>query len=99
MSRHFATVNPPGPQFAVNWLDAGREPQVAPDPRYPNGMDVDLTKGQTPNCRVDLECPAPRCGTYLVACNVCGIRVAITTAGRRDDPRSARIPCKINGSA
>jgi hypothetical protein len=44
----------------VEWFDEGREPQHPPDPRYPDGIDID------------------------------------ESAGRRDDPRSVRLPCKVN---
>ena len=38
-----------------------------------------------------------RCGVYLVECKICGSSVALTTAGRIDDPRSVTIACKIEG--
>ena len=31
--------------LSIKWVDRGREPQCAPDPKYPNGKDVDLTAG------------------------------------------------------
>jgi hypothetical protein len=40
--------------------------------------------------------PTPRCGKFMVKCDVCGEMVIVTTAGRRDDPRSVRLPCKVN---
>jgi hypothetical protein len=76
----------------VEWIDAGREPQSAPDPAYPEGIDVDVSAGRT-SCEVDLPYPARRCGYYVLSCGLCGGRFILTTAGRPDDPRSARVPC------
>ena len=83
-------------KFRIKWHDAHREPQVKPNPNYPEGKDVDLTIGlHGPSCDTALPYPARRCGYYEVTCVECNIKVAITTAGRPDDPRSARIPCKF----
>jgi hypothetical protein len=81
-------------QFHVVWIDAGREPRQPPDSRYPNGIDI-LSNGQV-KCHVDLPYPARRCGYYRVHCRRCGITVAVTTAGRRDDPRSIELDCLPN---
>lgn len=78
----------------VHWIDSGREPQCPPNPAYPDGVDLDPIPGQI-GCKVDLPYPAKRCGIYTVTCDVCGVRVQITTAGRADDPRSVRMPCNI----
>jgi hypothetical protein len=78
----------------VKWHDAGREPKSAPDPDFPTGTDIDVTEGATATCKTDLPYPARRCGQYLISCSDCGMNVLITTAGRPDDPRSIRIPCK-----
>ena len=78
----------------VTWVDRGREPQVAPNPDYPDGMAVDVSGGAKRACLVDLPYPARRCGYYIVKCDDCGCTVAITTAGRPDDPRSVVLPCK-----
>jgi hypothetical protein len=79
--------------FKIDWLDSGREPQCAPDKRYPNGIDLDMSGGRPMTCITDLPYPAPRCGLWRVTCNTCGYVVAVTAAGRVDDPRSVRIPC------
>jgi len=82
----------------VVWIDRGREPKCAPNASYPNGIDVDATFGaQVPSCIVALPYPARRCGIYEIRCNVCGVIIAATTAGRPDDPRSIKIPCKGMG--
>ncbi len=89
--------------FKIEWVDHGREPQCQPDPAYPKGIDVELYRKldaptcRAPTCRTGLPYPARRCGHYHVKCNICGFTVAITTAGRPDDPRSVLIPCKLKG--
>jgi hypothetical protein len=77
----------------VEWFDSGREPQCAPDPDYPKGKDLDISDGSK-SCCAQLPYPAKRCGYFVVACSKCGMSVAVTTAGRPDDPRSLRMPCK-----
>lgn len=81
------------PEFEIHWLDHGREPQCAPDLRYPNGMDLDLSEDAALFCLVRLPYPAKRCGAHLVRCKVCGISIVITAAGRVDDPKSLKLPC------
>ncbi|WP_340667822.1 hypothetical protein [Bradyrhizobium ottawaense] len=78
----------------VRWIDRGREPQVAPNPAYPNGIDVDLSDGAKVACLAELPCPARRIGLYILKCDECGQTAAITTAGRPDDPRSAKLGCR-----
>lgn len=95
------TVKPTwvGPHLSFIWVDRHRDPKCAPDPRYPNGKDVDLAGFDIPTCKVDLPCPAPRIGLYVITCHKCGMSVAATTAGRPDDPRSVRFPCKRHTDA
>ena len=81
-------------KFKIDWLDSGRGPQCKPNPDYPGGKDI----GTGP-CKVDLPYPAKRIGIYIIHCNECGLRVGITTAGRPDDPRSARLECKVKSVA
>jgi hypothetical protein len=83
-----------GENFKIDWIDAGREPKCAPNPDYPEGIDLDWSLGRKPSCKVELECPAPRCGFYHVVCLACGLSVLVTTAGRPDDPRSVTFPCQ-----
>lgn len=82
-------------QFHVEWRDSGREPQCRPDPKYPNGIDVDVSGGAVNSCIYELPYPAKRCGVYIVTCKLCGFRGGCTTAGRPDDPRSIEVPCKM----
>lgn len=84
----------------IKFVASGRgKAQCPPNPDYPNGIHVDLTKGSRPCCEVDLPYPAPECGFYDITCSLCGMRVAITSVGRPDDPVAARIPCLIDKSA
>jgi hypothetical protein len=82
-------------QFSIYWDDGRREPQCEPDPRYPNGIALDITRGREPFCIVSLPYPAKRCGLYVVECRICKQRVACTTAGRIDDPISIKIACEL----
>lgn len=88
-----------GPQFTASWYDHEREPQVPPNPDYPNGVDVTRPSEHKNRayCTVELPYPAKRCGVFLVKCNVCNVTVGITTAGRPDDPRSVEVVCLTGG--
>jgi hypothetical protein len=78
----------------VWWVDGEREPREAPDPKYPNGIELDISLGKSPACVAVLPYPAPRCGFYAVECETCGVSTLVTTAGRPDDPRSIKIACE-----
>ena len=80
-------------QFSIEWVDRGYEPQNPADPDYPDGVYFGFPIPGRPSCKVDLPYPAKRCGLYVVRCRRCGIRIGITTAGRRDDPRSVTFIC------
>ena len=80
--------------FKVDWIDFHREPKCKPDPRYPNGKDVACGTNGRAACFCELPYPAPSCGLYVVRCDECGVSIGVTTAGRPDDPRSVRVPCK-----
>jgi hypothetical protein len=82
----------------VSWHGTGRQPQCPPNPLYPNGRPLDVA-GDAPGCTVELAHPAPCVGSWLVVCPVCGLSVAITAAGRADDPSTVRLPCKTEGRA
>lgn len=82
----------------VFFLDSGLEPQNKADPKYLNGMEVDLREHALQKyCCRNLPYPAPRCGVYSIKCRVCGLVIALTVAGRADDPRSVTLPCKAQG--
>ena len=79
--------------LTVEWIDRHREPQCPPNPKHPNGIDVDMARGAE-SCVTNVPYPAKRCGAYLVKCKRCGFSALVTTAGRVDDPRSIRVPCQ-----
>ena len=82
----------------VIFLDSGREPKCKPDPKYPDGMPVNLTTSPLQKfCCRNLPYPAPRCGVYQIKCTKCGFTAAITVAGRPDDPRTVTMPCQSKG--
>jgi hypothetical protein len=82
----------------IHWRDAGKDPVCLADPKYPNGMDLDVSGGAKKTCAVELPYPAKRIGSYTIECPVCGARIGCTTAGRADDPRSIKIACHIDGA-
>jgi hypothetical protein len=78
----------------IEFLDSGRSPQCQPNPSYTRGIDLDVSNGAKKRCVAHPPYPAPRCGVWIIECEKCGTRVAVTAAGRQDDPRSVRIACK-----
>jgi len=82
------------PDWQIHWIDRHVEPHEPPNPKYPNGVDVDISKRDAPACSALLTHPAKRCGYWIVHCKACGATAVVTTAGRRDDPRSLRMACK-----
>ena len=81
--------------FKVTFVDSGREPQCPPNPEYPKGMHVDMSLGATVTCEAKIPYPAPRCGAMIIECEKCGLRVAVTVAGRVDDVHTVKIACKL----
>lgn len=79
--------------LSAEWIDQGREPKCRPNPKFPNGMDVDVSAGAARTCSIDLSYPAPRCGVYVIKCDICGLCDVLTTAGRIDDPRKVTVGC------
>jgi hypothetical protein len=78
----------------VEFLSHNRKAKVAPNPAYPDGMEIDLSKGATVACFADLPYPAECCGILFVRCRKCGANAAITAAGRADDPRRVKLACR-----
>lgn len=78
----------------VTFHPSGRgKAQCPSDPDYPNGKRIDV--GGEPKCEVSLPYPAPECGHFLVTCKTCPASLVITAAGRRDDPVSVTVPCRV----
>lgn len=82
------------PQFTVMATGRRGPPQRPPDPRYPEGMDLTEAAPGVPSCRAELPYPAPERLVWIVRCRRCGLSLAITAAGRADDPRSVTVPCR-----
>ena len=78
----------------VSWVDGGAWPKNKPNPKYPDGIDLDMSKGVERSCLVELPYPARRIGYYAIECEASGLLTAVSTAGRPDDPRSVRLACK-----
>lgn len=88
-----------GKLWDVSFVDEGREAQFPPNPDYPDGIDVNLQRSPgAPSCTTPLPYPAPRCGKFVVRCNLCNWTGIITAAGRPDDPRSLTVPCRLDGN-
>lgn len=81
------------PKVEIQWIDRGREARCEPNPKYPLGIDIDLSEGAAQVCKVSVPYPAKRCGAYVLKCERCGLKVSVTTAGRIDDPRSVKLAC------
>ena len=82
--------------FDVSFLSHNRKPVCSPDPSFPNGKDFDACPDARVSCIAELPYPAECCGVWMVTCKSCGLRVGITAAGRPDDPRTVRLPCKAS---
>lgn len=80
----------------IEFIASGRgKAQCQPNPEFPNGKDIDISEAGKAACTVQLPYPAKECGHWRVTCVACGRGIiAITAAGRPDDPKSVRIPCK-----
>lgn len=81
----------------IAFVPSGRGAARCPsNPAYPDGVALDAAGLDAPAwCVVELPYPAAECGYWLITCRLCGLQVAATAAGRRDDPRSVRLPCSM----
>lgn len=81
--------------FTITWHPSGRGKARSPsDPNFSGGTNFDVSKGATRTCTIGLPYPAPECGQHLAICDKCGFSIAITAAGRLDDPRTVKVACK-----
>ncbi len=85
-------------KHTVEFQKSGGGPaQCPPNPAFPNGVKLDCAGPGRLACDVTLPYPAPECGLWRVSCSTCGLFVAVTAAGRTDDPTHVRIPCVVAG--
>lgn len=77
----------------ITFHDSGRKARNPPHPGYEEGIVFDMTGDAPRGCAVDLPWPAPGVGTWQVRCRTCGTSLALTAAGRIDDPRRLVLPC------
>jgi hypothetical protein len=81
----------------ITFHPSGRgKARCEPNPEFPNGIVIPRT-GADWHCLVKLPYPAPECGHHRVECSECGMTMAITAAGRPDDPISVQVPCLSRG--
>ena len=86
-------------KFSIGWRDSGRKAQCPPNPAYPEGVYVNALSAGDNGCFTQLPYPAAGCGLHVIECLICGYRIAVTAAGRPDDPRSVTLPCRPMGRA
>lgn len=81
-------------EHEISFVKSGRgKARCDSNPDHPNGIAIKVD--QTPKCEVDLPYPAPECGYWQITCQLCKQTVAVTAAGRPDDPISVEIPCSV----
>jgi len=86
-------------QFVVVFRPSGRgKARCASDPKFPRGKDVKMPGIYKNGCLAELPYPAPECGVLFVSCKKCGTQIAVTAAGRPDDPRTLEVPCSKSGA-
>lgn len=89
--------------WEITWVprSGGRKPEVPPSPAFPNGKHlVALPQPDAPSCRGELpyvmwqeDGTGRGLGLLMITCRRCGMRSAVTTAGRPDDPISLTQNC------
>lgn len=81
----------------VTFVPSGRgKAQCPPDPNYPEGIDLDISDPARPStCEATLPYPARECGLFAVRCEFCKQTIAVTCAGRPDDPRTVKFSCNL----
>lgn len=79
----------------VRWIDGGRSATQPANPQFPDGFNLDISKGSERSCTARLPYPAARCGIWEIEFDACQLKAMVTAAGRADDPRSLRIACRV----
>lgn len=78
----------------ITFEPSGRgKAQCPSDPNYPKGIAVPCPPNLVVSCFVELPYPAPECGLWIITCDRCECSMAVTAAGRPDDPVSVYMPC------
>ena len=81
-------------RFNIRWIvRAPGKATQPPDPKFPAGIDHDISRNKRPACRIALPYPATGIGSWSIKCLRCGFTTICTAAGRADDPRSITIAC------
>lgn len=84
-----------GGRHEVEFHASGRgKAQCPANPEYPEGIAVIAFEGNGA-CVAKIPYPAPECGYFAVQCLLCGSSIAVTAAGRADDPVSVRMKCNL----
>ena len=84
--------------FEITFKPSGRGPARCPtDPEFPEGVRANAQTRIGPSCTIEFPYPAPECGYFMVKCRTCGFHIAVTAAGRPDDPRSLTVSCLPKG--
>lgn len=84
--------------LSVEFKPNGRgKAQCPANENFPDGKTIVIPARGRPTCSVDLPYPAPECGAFIVTCKMCGRMIAVTAAGRADDPKKLVVPCNIFG--
>jgi hypothetical protein len=86
--------------FEISWIWRSRLPaKCKPDENYPYGKATDMSAPGKPFCEVEFKYPAPGVGTWIARCKTCDFTMAVTAAGRADDPTKVRWACERKESA
>lgn len=83
-------------QFAIEWHGSGRAPTQESDPNFPDGIALDVSDKASRTCEARVPWPATEVGFWIVKCRRCRFSVALTAAGRPDDPKSIKLPCRLD---
>jgi hypothetical protein len=80
--------------FEIRFKPSGRGKARCPaDPDFPDGVRMDARTHPGPVCSIEFPYPAPECGLFYASCRKCPFTVAVTAAGRPDDPRALTVSC------
>ena len=61
---------------------------------FPNGQEMDLSRGIEPACTFVLPYPANGYGYWQLYCKSCKHSQSIAANGRVDDPKSYKVDCR-----